>query len=102
MNEERRINAYQAKMVKAAIGIDALWGCVNAWHYLLSRGITRAAGLTRDREPGVHACILHSPPAAPPRPASQGGTGWYSATRKSISLRTFGDGRPLAGYSADR
>lgn len=59
MKEERRTDEHQARVIEAAIRIDALWGCVNAWRYLLARGVLRATavrilmknGARRDDDP---------------------------------------------------
>ncbi|WP_338758961.1 hypothetical protein [Massilia sp. METH4] len=42
MNGDRRADGQQARVVDAAIRIDAQWGCVSAWQYLRARGIAHA------------------------------------------------------------
>ncbi|AVR96151.1 hypothetical protein [Pseudoduganella armeniaca] len=42
---ERRRDAYRARVVDAALQLDAHWGCVSAWHYLLRRGVPRAIAM---------------------------------------------------------
>lgn len=45
MSSDRRSDLLQAQRIDAAIRIDALWGCVSAWHYLRSRGTARGVAL---------------------------------------------------------
>lgn len=72
MTGDRRRDAHQAQRVDAALRIDALWGCVSAWHYLRMRGTTRAVALRvldrgglRRRTDAQHPAVRDALPRGP-------------------------------------
>jgi hypothetical protein len=69
---DRRSDTHQAQRVDAALRIDALWGCVSAWHYLRARGTTRAVAMRvldrggpRRRTDAQHPAVRDALPRGP-------------------------------------
>lgn len=42
---ERRSDSQRARVIDAALQLDAQWGCVSAWHYLRRRGVHRPTAM---------------------------------------------------------
>lgn len=82
MQDDRRTDRNQAMAVNAAIRIDTLWGCVNAWRYLRSHGIARAIAIRVLRIEGprrgtdnVHPAVRDALARVPEEGAGQRGGG---------------------------
>lgn len=105
MTEERRSDTLQARRIDAAIRIDALWGCVSAWHYLRVRGTRRAVALRvldrggpRRRTDAQHPAIRDAQPRGPKgeigQRAAQGASGGLTATQTRTNV--------AAAYAVER